>query len=312
VSIVFPSPNVLWIAAATFGALATGTVVRLAMLRGAAQDVARTRIDSLKTWWLVAVVIFAAALLGHTTTTLLFAVISVMSMREFLHLAPGITTDRRLSLAVYALIPLSYFWIWIGRPDVFVAFLPLAALMLASILSVTFGRIEGFVRQVGCATFGILLSGYLLAHAVLLWDLPPASNPVAGASGWFLFLLLLTEGNDIVQALIGRSIGKWRITPSVSPKKSWEGFLGGIATTTVLAAVLAPWLTPLDYFYAAAAGALIAVAGFSGDINLSAIKRDAGVKDSSHFLPGQGGVLDRVDSLTFSAPVFYYFVLFAA
>lgn len=308
----FVSPNVLWVAAATFGALATGTLVRLAMLRGTAQEVARPRIDSLKTWWGVALAVFAAAVLGHTATTLLFAVISVMSMREFLRLAPALTADWRLSCISHALILLSYFFIWIGWSEVFIAFLPLASLMLASIHSVTTGRTEGFVRQVGGVTFGLLLNGYLLAHVVLLWDLPATSNPIAGSSGWFLFLLLLTEENDIVQALIGRRIGRWRITPRVSPKKSWEGFLGGFVTTTVVAALLGPWLTPLRYYDGALAGALISVAGFSGDVNISAIKRDAGVKDSSHLLPGQGGMLDRVDSLTFSAPVFYYFVLSVA
>ena len=110
----------------------------------------------------------------------------------------------------------------------------------------------------------------------------------------------------------------------VSPHKTWQGFVLGVLTTIgVAVAVLAPWLTPLadwprtvvaaslprvPYLPAAVAGLLIAVAGFFGDITMSALKRDAGVKDSSHLLPGQGGILDRIDSLTFAAPVFFYFV----
>ena len=134
-------------------------------------------------------------------------------------------------------------------------------------------------------------------------------------------LLVLTESNDIFQALIGRLFGahkRHRITPTISPNKTWEGFLGGLLVTITLALLLAPWMTdlgrvagPFDlpeplrpWIAPLLAALLIAVAGFFGDINMSAIKRDAGVKDSSKLMPGMGGLIDRVDSLTITAPVF--------
>ena len=139
-----------------------------------------------------------------------------------------------------------------------------------------------------------------------------------GAVGWFLYLVLLTEGNDIAQALIGRAIGKTKIIPYTSPNKSLEGLLGGIVTTVGLAVALAPWLTTWTFRagwtgigVAMLSGLLISIFGFLGGTNMSGIKRDAGVKDGSMLLPGQGGMMDRIDSLTFTAPAFYGFVLLA-
>ena len=98
----------------------------------------------------------------------------------------------------------------------------------------------------------------------------------------------------------------------MSPNKTWAGFYGGVVATMLLAIVLAQLLTPLSTMHAVIAGLLIALIGLFGDLNMSAIKRDVNVKDSSDLLPGQGGILDRVDSLTFTAPAFYYYVSFVS
>ncbi len=137
-----------------------------------------------------------------------------------------------------------------------------------------------------------------------------AGNPLGGPVGWFLYLVILTETNDIVQALVGRRVGVRHITPKVSPNKTVEGLLGGMAVTVLMSMGLAPLLTPLPpWAWPVAAGVVISLAGFLGDLNISAVKRDAGVKDSSHALPGMGGVLDRIDSLTLTAPVFYWLIV---
>jgi phosphatidate cytidylyltransferase len=133
--------------------------------------------------------------------------------------------------------------------------------------------------------------------------------------------VLLTEINDIAQALWGRKFGRVRITPRISPNKSLEGWLLGLATTLVVAVVLAPVLTPLAHdvpfgpdlalpwvVWPVVCGLIIGTAGLIGDLLFSAIKRDAGVKDSGTLLPGQGGVLDRIDSLCLTAPLLFYFV----
>jgi phosphatidate cytidylyltransferase len=155
--------------------------------------------------------------------------------------------------------------------------------------------------------------------------IPGTSSGPLGPAGWFLFLVILREANDIFQAIVGRLFGahkRHRITPVISPNKTWEGFFGGMLVVVILAPLIAPWLTTLDqqagpfsipeslwpWVAPVLAAILVSLAGFFGDINMSAIKRDAGVKDSSNLLPGMGGVIDRVDSLTVTAPVFLYFV----
>ncbi|MBI1311130.1 phosphatidate cytidylyltransferase, partial [bacterium] len=222
------------------------------------------------------------------------------------------------------LVPLHYAAICLGWTEAARLFLPIGGLMLLSVSQTAAGRTTGFTRAVPAWYWGLLLLVYGPSHAVMLWSLPANPRADVGPAGWFLYLIVLTEINDIAQAFFGRHWGKRRIAPTVSPFKTWVGFAGGVVTTTVLAVALAPVLTTFvvtsssdvasvfrstGLFRAIAAGLVISIVGFFGDINLSAVKRDAGVKDSGTLLPGQGGLLDRIDSLTFTAPAFYCFVL---
>jgi phosphatidate cytidylyltransferase len=134
-----------------------------------------------------------------------------------------------------------------------------------------------------------------------------AANPVAGGVGLLFFLVVLAQFNDVAQYCWGKLLGKHKVTPKVSPKKTWEGLIGGVASTTAVAALIGPYLTPMDHGWSALAGAVIGIAGFLGDVNMSAVKRDLGVKDAGGLIPGHGGILDRVDSLTYAAPAFVHF-----
>jgi phosphatidate cytidylyltransferase len=134
-----------------------------------------------------------------------------------------------------------------------------------------------------------------------------ANNAIAGGLGLLFFLVMLCQFNDVAQFTWGKLFGRHKVTPSVSPKKTWEGLIGGIATTTIVAALIGPYLTPMDWQWSALAGLVIGIAGFLGDITMSAMKRDLGVKDASGLIPGHGGILDRVDSLTYAAPIFAHF-----
>jgi len=125
-----------------------------------------------------------------------------------------------------------------------------------------------------------------------------------------LCILILTVFNDYAQFLFGKSLGKHKIIPKVSPNKTWEGFIGGVIATTIMALFLVPYLTPSSIVLAGGAGFVIAVTGFLGDVTMSAIKRDIGVKDTSSLLPGHGGILDRLDSLVFTAPLFFHYTVF--
>jgi phosphatidate cytidylyltransferase len=152
----------------------------------------------------------------------------------------------------------------------------------------------------------VLLFVYCLSHLAYLLSL---GSTVAGGSGreLFLYLVFLTEMNDVSAFIVGRLFGRRRIAPAVSPNKTVEGFAGALAVTTLLA-VLLRFLTPFSAPCAAFVGVALSIAGLFGDLTVSAVKRDVGVKDASDFIPGHGGILDRVDSLTFTAPLFLHFV----
>lgn len=317
-------PMLYWMLTGVFGALIAGSLARLMSLRGKSPELVRNRVDSLKTWWVIAPIFTMAILLGQFAVAILFTVIAWLGLSEFARLVPYRTEHRTLHLIAMALVPAHYVLICLGWSTATALFIPLGALLALSVSQTVAGRVEGFTQAVAGWYWGLILLAYGPSHAVLLWSLPEDACGQIGAVGWFLFLLTLTEMNDISQAFFGRHWGNRKIAPTVSPFKTWVGFIGGVVTTTVLAVGLAPLLTPfgassdsMPYTNgtglgsAVAAGLLISVAGFFGDINLSAVKRDAHVKDSGHLLPGQGGILDRIDSLTFTAPVFYVFVVWS-
>lgn len=306
----WPSPSLLWVVAAMLAALIAGTLVRLLTLRGTAAALAKSRMDSLRTWWLVALVVISAALLGTIAACVVFTVVGLLALAEFQRLAKTESSPRVRAIA-FAIIPAAYLLIGLGFAQFFQTLIPLVTVFLLSVTVMCEERLSGFLNTTAKSVWGIMITTYMLGHAVLLFDLPSPEGVGAGGAGgagWFLLLILLTETNDIMQALVGRHFGRLKLAPILSPNKTWEGLFGGVASTILLAMLLAPWLTSLTLMHAAMGGALISIVGLFGDLNISALKRDAGVKDSGTLLPGQGGVLDRIDSLTFTAPVFYYFV----
>jgi phosphatidate cytidylyltransferase len=192
----------------------------------------------------------------------------------------------------------------------FIITVPVYMLLLIPALMVLIGETKGFLRAVGTLHWGLMMTVFSVGHAAFLLVLPAQGNPAAGGPGLLLYLVVLTQLNDVAQYLWGKSIGGSKALPSVSPGKTQAGLAGGVLTTTLLAWLLAPWLTPLTGFQSLVAGFTIGVAGFLGDVTVSAVKRDLGIKDSGTLLPGHGGILDRIDSLTYTAPTFFHYVYY--
>ena len=311
-----PSTPLLWTIACLFAVLTVGTIVRIAMLGGVVNSSAQSHLNSSKTWWALAASLAIASILGEAGVVVLLAIAGILSLREYLQLVGWRTVGSPTAVIVFASVPIYYAIALYGYDQVLLSTAPLAFLLVLGALRAWLGLIEDFIRTTAAMILGLMLFVYCLSHAYFLVTLPASTQPWVGNVGWFLYLVILTETNDIAQALVGRRIGKTKITPRISPNKSLEGLLGGIVITVTLAVLLAPSLTTLMHEQSRAAGIvlamlaglLIALSGFLGDINKSGIKRDVGVKDSGTILPGQGGMMDRIDSLTFSAPVFYYFV----
>lgn len=308
--------SLLWAIVAVFAALIIGTLVRIVALRGAAADLMNSRLSSLRTWWILASLLAVAVVFDKVGVLILLAVAAALSLREFFNLIGREITGRPTIIAVSAFIPIYYLVMLSGHHELVLQTAPVVFLMMLGGIRSWLGLTEGYIRTTAAMFWGLMLFVYCPSHSYLLFELSTDAEPQVGRVGWFLFLVILTETNDIMQAITGRRFGRTKIVPRVSPNKSLEGLLGGTAVTIVLAVATAPWLTGLTQgrsfsrgiLVSAAAGFLISLSGFLGDINKSGIKRDLGVKDSGRLLPGQGGMMDRIDSLTFTAPVFYYFV----
>jgi phosphatidate cytidylyltransferase len=264
----------------------------------------------IRTWWVIIVLLGTALLLPPLAGILLFAFISYLAFKEYITLIPTRRADHRVLFLAYLAIPLQYYWVAIGWYGVFIVFIPVYVFLLLPLRMVLIGEMEGFIRAAGTLHWGLMVTVFSLSHAAYLLALPASGNPAAGGQGLLLYLLVLTELNDVAQYIWGKTFGRHKVLPKVSPKKTVEGLLGGILTTIVAAVILAPFLTPLRPWEAGAMGLILGLGGFFGDVTISAVKRDLRIKDSGTILPGHGGILDRVDSLTFTAPLFFHLLYF--
>lgn len=262
----------------------------------------------IRSWWVIVSALAIALLLNRTLSLVFFGFVSFLALKEYLSLIPTRRADRRVLFWAYLTIPFQYTWIGIGWYGMFVVFIPVYAFLFLPMRMVLIGETREFLHAAGTLHWGLMTMVFSISHVAALLALPATVAAVAGGAGLVLYLIVLTESNDVAQYLWGKLFGRHRIIPKVSPNKTWAGLLGGVATTTLLAVALAPWLTRFDLQNAVFAGVLIAGAGFVGDVVISAVKRDIGVKDSGSIIPGHGGILDRIDSLTYTAPLFFHFV----
>jgi phosphatidate cytidylyltransferase len=317
------SPAVRWVFLAVTVALAVASVVVAALGRRRPERDYRELRQRVRTWWLIVALFALAVLLNRGGVLVFFGLVSALALREYLHLVLPRAADWRVLFWAFLSVPLQYFWIYIEWYGMFIIFIPVYLFLLLPTRLVLLGVTKGFIEATSALHWGLMTTVFSISHAAYLLVLEPGKTarlppnwpagvePASAGAGLLLFLILLTELNDIFQYLWGRSLGHVPIAPHVSPRKTWAGFIGGVATTTALAAIIGPWLTFLDRGPALVAAAIIGLAGFAGDLSISAVKRDLGVKDSGTALPGHGGILDRIDSLTYTAPLFFHFVWYS-
>lgn len=302
------SSAVLWVLAGLYVLLIVASSMLALMRRRQPERDLGELILRVRSWWLMVSVFTAALLLSRTVSIVFFAFVSFLALKEYLSLIPTRRADRRVLFWAYLAIPVQYYWVATGWYGMFVIFIPVYLFLLLPLRMVTIGEPRDFLRAVGTLHWGVMTMVFSLSHVAYLLVLPGPDMTDNGGAGLVLYLVALTQVNDVAQYLWGKRFGRRRIVPKVSPNKTWAGFIGGVVTTVLLAWAAAPLLTPLESGMALAAGLLIAVSGFVGDVTISALKRDLGVKDSGTLLPGHGGILDRVDSLTYTAPLFFHYV----
>ncbi|SFH51237.1 phosphatidate cytidylyltransferase [Modicisalibacter xianhensis] len=283
------------------------TAVLRHRLNEAAHRELRQRVQS---WWVMVTIFAIAIVLSRNVSLAFFAFVSFLAFKEYLSLIPTRRVDRQVIFWAYLLIPLQYVTIGHAWYGMFVILVPVYGFLLLPMRMVLLGETRDFLRAAGTLHWGLMATVFSLSHVAYLLVLPEAVNAGIGGAGLVLFLVFLTQFNDVAQYVWGKACGRHKALPTVSPGKTVEGLVGGVLTTTVLGGLLGEWLTPLSLMESFLAGLLIGVAGFIGDVTVSALKRDLGVKDSGSLLPGHGGILDRVDSLVYTAPLFFHFVYY--
>jgi len=290
-----------------FLSLATLTVLTLKMMRPA-KDYSELALR-IRSWWVI-IILFSLALFGGRGMGVGFlAFVSFLALKEFFSMIPTRRADRRVLMWAYAAIPIQAFFIYIEWYGLFIIFVPIYMFLALPLKMILIGETRSFLKSMSTIHWGLMATVYSVGHVAFMLVLPSPNHDLNGP-GLVLFLVAMTQLNDVAQFCWGKAFGGPKITPTVSPNKTWAGFLGGVFTITGLSVLVAPYLTPFSMPLSLFAGLILSIGGFVGDLTISAIKRDLGVKDFGSILPGHGGILDRIDSLCYTAPLFFHFTRF--
>ncbi len=307
---LMPATPLQWGVAAVLAFLVAGTLAALILRRGkSAADFADLG-PRMASWWVMVGLLALALAGGWQATALLFAAISFLALREFLSLAPARREDRLVIALAYLTIPVSYLFVFLDIYMFYLVFIPVYVFLALPFIMACLGQTRGYLASTASFHWALVTCVFNIGFIPFLMRVPRWDAPQAGAVGLVFLLLLATEANDVFQYVTGKLMGRHKILPTVSPGKTWEGFVGGLVLTSALIVLVGPLLTPLRGIGLWTVALTLPVAGFAGDVTFSAIKRDIGVKDTSHLIPGHGGVLDRIDSLTFTAPLYFHLLAY--
>ena len=296
--------------AGVFAILLVASAIGLVLARRVISEGGIATVNNLnariKAWWMMIVIFALAFVFGKTVTIVLFALTSFYCLREFLSITPTRAEDHTATIAAfYIFIPLQYWLIWSDWQSLFSILIPVWAFLLLPLLAVFKGETTDFLTRSAKIQWALMLNVYCISHApaLLLLDIP-------GFDENFLllfFLVAVVQLSDVLQYVFGKLFGKHKVAPRVSPAKTWEGLVGGGLSAAAIGAGLY-WITPFAPWEAGALALTMVVAGFAGGLVLSAVKRSLGAKDWGTMIQGHGGALDRMDSVSFAAPVFFHTV----
>lgn len=302
----FFDSNVAMVVAAVYLFLTTATLMTSRLVRRR-PDKHRKLAMRVRSWWTLVILFSVGVLLDETVALVFFGLLSYLALKEYFTMIPTRRTDRRIIFYAYFAIALQYFFIGIRWYEMFLIWIPVYLFLLLPFRQVLTQETDGFLDNTGKVQWGLMMFVFGLSHIAYLMTLP--AHEAGDGKALVLYLVVLTELNDVFQYLWGKRFGRRKIVPAVSPGKTVEGFLLALVSTIILAWLL-KFLTPFDTVHALFAGLIIGGAGFVGDVVISMVKRDIGVKDSGTMIPGHGGVLDRIDSLTYTAPLFFHYTVY--
>lgn len=290
-----------------FGVLAVASIIGFALSRRYKNATIANLNARIRAWWLMCTVSVIAMLIGPIGSVVLFALMSFFALRECITLMPTRRGDHEaLFWCFFAILPVQYFLVGFDWYGVFVIFIPVYAFLFIPVRVALAGDTQHFLERSAKIQWSLMMAIYCVSHApaLLMLDIPGYAGQNIKL---ILFMMIVVQISDVLQYVFGKLWGKRAIVPKLSPNKTVEGFIGGIFTASMVGAGLW-WITPFNPLQAFFISLLITLLGFAGGLCMSAIKRDRGVKDFGAMLEGHGGMMDRIDSLCFAAPVFFHVV----
>jgi phosphatidate cytidylyltransferase len=292
-----------------FAALLLASGIGFVLTRRVRSEAGRATVANLnartRAWWAMVAVFAVAFVIGRPLTIALFALTSFWCLREFLSITPTRPEDHRaVAVAFYLFIPLQYWLIWDDWQSLFAILIPVWAFLLLPVLAVLKGETEDFMARTARIQWALMLTVYCVSHApaLLILHIPGFEHRNVLL---LFFLITVVQLSDVMQYVFGKLLGRHKLAPRVSPGKTWEGLVGGGLSATAAGAALY-CITPFAPWQAALMALAIVLAGFCGGLVLSAVKRSLGAKDWGTMIEGHGGALDRMDSVSFAAPVFFH------
>ncbi|MCL6743516.1 phosphatidate cytidylyltransferase [Kosakonia sp. R1.Fl] len=290
-----------------FGLLTVASVIGFLLSRRYQNATIANLNARIRAWWLMCTVSVIAMLVGPIGSVVLFALMSFFALRECITLMPTRRGDHEaLFWCFFIILPVQYVLVGIQWYSVFVIFIPVYAFLFIPARVAIAGDTQHFLERSAKIQWSLMMAVYCVSHAPALLMLS-----IPGYSGenikLVLFMMIVVQISDVLQYVFGKLCGKRPIVPKLSPNKTVEGFVGGILSASLVGMGLW-WITPFNPWQAFVISLLITLLGFLGGLCMSAIKRDRGVKDFGAMLEGHGGMMDRIDSLCFAAPIFFHVV----
>ncbi|SDB89839.1 phosphatidate cytidylyltransferase [Acinetobacter boissieri] len=258
-------------------------------------------------WWVMLIILFGAILLGKLGLIILFAIVSFFALREFITLLPTRRGDHlALVLSFYILIPYQYYLVYTDWYGLYSILIPLYAFLIVPISLLKYEDTAYFLERSAKIHWGLMVSVFCISHVPALLNLNVIN--FTGEKIWLImWLILVVQASDVLQYICGKLFGKRKVAPKLSPSKTIEGLVGGVFLATLIGC-LTKGLTPFNVYQALIVAFAVCIFGFLGGLVMSAIKRDRGVKDWGHLIQGHGGMLDRMDSICFSAPIYFHII----
>ncbi|WP_392561633.1 phosphatidate cytidylyltransferase [Orbus sturtevantii] len=308
---IFTDSDLQLLLAGIFGLLIFASLIGQLIAKFRCNECNRKTIENLNqrinAWWMMSIVLLVAILIGTIGTLVLFICISFFALRECITLTPTKLGDHQaLFWCFFIFLPIQYLLIGLNWYNFFAIFIPVFVFLFIATRIAINGNTVDFLGRVAKIQWSMMIAVYCISYipALLLLNIDSYDGQNFKL---IMFLVIVVQLSDVLQYVFGKLFGRHAIVPKLSPNKTVEGFIGGILSASLIGMSLW-WITPFTFWQAGLVSTLITLLGFCGGLCMSAIKRDRGIKDFGTIIEGHGGMMDRIDSLCFAAPVFFHII----